>query len=658
MPIDSDLLNSGRRLHQAGQFSQAQEIYRQALATDPHNVDVLNLLGAVCINLRQWSEAAEYLAEALRLNPRYPAAHDNWGVLLTSQNRWVEAIECFRRALALSPQAVQTQLNLAKSLSRNGQIAEAIEAFRRVVQLAPDTVSAHEELARELSQQNRLPEALLHFRHLARLRPDDARAHFDLAVRLALCGAPGEAINAYWRTLELKPESAEACVNLANLLAERNELDQAVELFHRALRYRPHFAEAYVNLGSAYTRQRKLTEAIETLREAARLKPQMPESYNNLGIALGEQGRFAEAAEQYRQSLAIRPENADAIYNLSGIAACSKQGDIPGAIHYFDHALRLKPDYAEAHHNRSAAHLLTGHLVEGFAEYEWRFRSRDFTPQPFRWPQWDGSDLAGRTIVLCAEQGLGDTLEFVRYASEVQKRGARVIVECQGVLHSVLARTPGVDGWITQTTNPAPPADCCTRLMSLPYRLATTPDTIPAEIPYIFADPDLERHWRERLADVPGFKIGIVWQGNIKCPGDPFRSVPLALYAPLAEVPGVRLITLQKGPGSEQLAAVADTWNVLDFGDAIDTTSGAFMDTAAIMKNLDLVVTSDTAAAHLAGALGVRTWVPLPFIPDWRAGCWTAKIAPGIPRSACIANTASTIGPASSSAWPNNWRSW
>ena len=216
----------------------------------------------------------------------------------------------------------------------------------------------------------------------------------------------------------------------------------------RAIELRPRFAEAYLNLGSVLTRQEKFADAIAALDEAIRLKPELPEAHNNLGIALAEEAKFDQATASYRRALALKADNADALYNL-GIALL-KQGMVASAIDQFEQSLELRPDYAEAHHNRAAALLLSENFAEGFAEYEWRFRSRDYPAFRPRWPLWDGSSPAGRTIVLMAEQGLGDTLQFIRYAALVKAMGARVIVECPKALHPILARTPGVDQWMSQ----------------------------------------------------------------------------------------------------------------------------------------------------------------------------------------------------------------
>lgn len=617
---DQQALASGLHFHQSGQFERARQIYRQLLAAEPGNPDLLNLLGAACINLNQWDEAAENLGGALRINPEHHAAHDNLGVLLAKQNRFAEAIASFERSVAIQPGQALTWLNLGNARLRNGQVEQAIDAYEQVVRLAPEWYQGHAELARALHKQNRLAEAATQFGEAVRLKPQDAKAHFEHAAALALIGQIDAAMAAYRETLRLKPDSAEACVNLATLCVQRKQFDEAVDWFRSAIQLRPHFAEAYLNLGCALTQQKKLAEAAASLEAAIRLKPELAEAYNNLGIVEAEEGRFAEAEANYRQALALRADNADALYNL-GIALL-KQKMIASALEHFEQALEFRLDYAEAHHNRAVALLLSENFSEGFAEYEWRLRSRDFPEFRPRWPLWDGSPLAGRTIVLVAEQGLGDTLQFIRYAAELKRNGAaRVIVECPSVLHPILARTPGVDQWLsppTTASSPAPAADCCAPLLSLPHLLQTDHRTIPADVPYVFADPQLVSDWHARLAEREGFKIGIVWQGNPNCPGDALRSIALSHYAPLAEVPGVTLVNLQKGPGVEQLTDVAESWGILDLGEAVDTTAGAFMDTAAIMKNLDLVITSDTAAAHLAGALGVEVWLAVPFVPDWR----------------------------------------
>ena len=615
MPADPQLLAAGIEHHRSGRLAEAHAAYRQLWTANPQDAVVLNLLGAVCINLSRPAEAGQYLAEALRQNPRFAAAHDNWGVLLMSQNRFAEAIASFQHAAALDPNNAQTQLNLANALKQNGQKAEAITAFRRGLQLAPATAAAQSDLAKLLFENGRIAESVPHFREAARLKPNDAQTQFELADALTQAGQKKDAIGAYLDTLRINPELTQACVNLAFLYIDVRDYFEAERWSRRAVELRPRFAEAHHNLGCALMKQNRYREALVSLEESARLKPGMPEAYNNIGVALAEEGHYEAALEKYEQSLALRPKNPEALFNVGNVHV--KLGNVDQAQAYFKRAIALRPDYGEAHHNHSACLLLKGNYDDGLPEYEWRFCSRDYPGFRLRWKLWNGEPLAGRTLVLAAEQGIGDTLQFVRYAPLIKKLGARVLVACGKSQHTILSRTSGIDGFTT-ADEPSVEADFSVPMMSVPHRMRTTLETIPAEVPYLFADPALVEKWRERLNGYEGFKVGLVWQGNPDCPGDQSRSFKLAGYAPLAKVPGVRFFSLQKGAGAEQLQEFAATWPIVDFGDELDADAGAFMDTAAIMKNLDLVISSDTAAVHLAGALGVPVWMPLQYVPDWR----------------------------------------
>ena len=275
--------------------------------------------------------------------------------------------------------------------------------------------------------------------------------------------------------------------------------------------------------------------------------------------------------------------------------------------------MRLKPDDADAHLNLAYSWFFRGDFQAAWPEYEWRWKRRGFSRPAFGQPLWDGSNLNGQTILLFAEQGLGDTLQFIRYVPFVRRLGARVLVQCQGPLLRLLATCWGINRLVREGDS-LPPFDVQIPLLSLPRIFRSTLATIPANIPYLCADPDSSVHWRSQLSSLKGFKVGIAWQGNPEHQRDRRRSVGLLTFEPLARVPGVRLVSLQKGPGSEQLRDIEDRLSVLDVADRL----GDFADTAALLSNLDLVITVDTAVAHLAGALGIPVWVVLPLDPDWR----------------------------------------
>jgi hypothetical protein len=289
------------------------------------------------------------------------------------------------------------------------------------------------------------------------------------------------------------------------------------------------------------------------------------------------------------------------------------QGRLDEAVAWFTLALERTPELGSVHMNYALACLQRGDFARGWTEYEWRFHCREHPILAQGMPPWDGSPLHGRSILLWAEQGLGDSIQFIRYAPAVARRGGRVIVSCPRLLVRILATCPGVAQAIPEGA-PQTDFDCHAPLMSLPRIFGTTVDTIPAEVPYLEADLALATLWRDELARFGGFRIGIAWQGNPDHKKDRHRSFRLARFQPLASVPGVRLFSLQKGPGTEQLDELAGRFPVTDLGGRLDD----FTDTAALVQNLDLVITPDTSLAHLAGALGVPVWVMIPFASDWR----------------------------------------
>ncbi len=281
---------------------------------------------------------------------------------------------------------------------------------------------------------------------------------------------------------------------------------------------------------------------------------------------------------------------------------------------HYEKALQLQSDHAEAHWNRSLLWLLYGDFERGWPEYEWRWRREGFAFRNLPQPRWQGTPLAGHSILLYAEQGLGDTVQFVRYASLVKQGGGRVIVECQPELFQLLKTCEGIDELIARP-GALPAFDFQIPLVSLPMIFKTTQGSVPAPVPYLRANPEREAFWRNELGSLVGFKIGIAWRGSPGNPGDRQRGIPLACFEPLAAVPGIKLISLQKNQGLEELAALGGKLGIIDLG---ARTAEDFFDTAAAIKNLDLVICCDTAIAHVAGALGVPVWVAVAKVPDWR----------------------------------------
>ena len=519
-----------------------------------------------------------------------------------------EAVGCCQEALRLRPHFPEALNNLGNALQDQGQLDEAVACYRQALALRPDFSMAHYNLGATLRDQGRRDDAVACFRQALTVRPDYPEALNSLGAVLQDQGRLNEAIGCYKEALRLRPHFPEAFTNLGNLHSEQNRSEEAVACYRQALRLRPDYPEALNNLGAVLREQGQLSEAADCCREALRLRPHFPEALNNLGNALQDQGRLDEAVACYRQAVQLNAGYAEAFINWGN--ALKLQGRFDEALARYDDAVRLAPDNAQSHNNRSLLWLLLGDFARGWPEQEWRWRTKAFSWYTSSKPRWDGSDLDGRTILLFAEQGLGDTLQFIRYAPLVKMRGGRVVVECQPLLQPLLSRCPGIDQLLTQGS-PRPDYDVEAPLLSLPSILGTTLDAIPALVPYLAVDPSLVSRWRSELRE-GRFKVGVVWQGNRGHSGDRWRSAPLAQFASLAEAPGVQLYSLQKGPGAEQAAGAG--FPIIDLGNRLEH----FADAAAVMMSLDLVVTVDTAAAHCAGALGVPVWVALPFAPDWR----------------------------------------
>jgi Tfp pilus assembly protein PilF len=486
-------------------------------------------------------------------------------------------------------------------------------SFDQTIRSQASQAETETSLGVTLGEQGKLVEAILHLRAAVRLRPDFAKAHHNLGVALAQQGNDEEAVRSLRQTLQLKPDYTEAYYNLGSVLMSQGKHADAVDCYYRALGIKPDHYEVYNNLGLALTELGRLGEAVVILQQAVRLRPNSAEAHTNLGLALAEQGKYGQAEDCYQQALRINPSYAEAHGNLAN--NYKEQGLLEEALASYDLALRLKPDLVSAHWNRSLAWLQKGDYERGWVEYEWRWQRKQTPKRPFTQPLWDGSPLAERSILLYMEQGLGDMLQFIRYARLVKERGGTVIVECPPFLMPLFSFVSGIDRLVGEDQS-LPGFDVQAPLMSLPRLLGTTLANIPAEVPYLHAEGALAEEWARKLSELRGFKIGIAWQGNRHHKWDRFRSIPLAEFEPLARLRGVRLISLQKGYGTEQLRA--NRFPVTELADELDASAGAFMDTAAIMKNLDLVITTDTALAHLAGGLGMPVWMALSAIADWR----------------------------------------
>ncbi|HTM56200.1 MAG TPA: tetratricopeptide repeat protein [Pirellulales bacterium] len=469
-------------------------------------------------------------------------------------------------------------LEIARAALRSGDRQQSRFIYERILAALPDEPTALSELGMLCLGERALDEAERYLRRALELRPQDPVGHNNLYLVLRASGRNEQAIETMRSAIALAPYLPELHNNLGIALKDAGQLEVAADSFREALVLRPVYAEAYYNLANTLVLAHELDEAEAAFRRAVELAPSDSDTRNNFGALLRLRGKLDEAAGEFEAALATNPSSA------------------------------------EAHQNRAVLRLLRGQFAEGWVEYESRWQMPGAKLPNYAEPRWRGEPLVGRTLRLWAEQGLGDTIQFVRYAPLVRAQGARILLDCPPALRPLLATAAGIDAF-DRAEDPREWADYHVPLLSLPSYCNPDPSATAHLVPYLRPQPNRVAFWRERLADVADFKVGITWQGSPGYAGDYFRSLPLAWFAKLSKIPGVRLFSLQKNFGREQLLSQS---GVVDLADELDEEGRAFTDTAAAIANMDLVISSDTAVAHLAGALGAPVWVVLQQTPNWR----------------------------------------
>lgn len=568
-----------RRHHQAGQLQQAEMLYREILAVQPDQPDAIHLLGVLAFQSGQPDVALDLLQRATAINPHESTTFSNLARVLCAVGRRDEAIHAYRKSIALEPTNPETHNNLANALSIIGVLDEAINEYRQAIALKHDFAEAYSNLGNALRAQGKIDASIAALRCALKIRPRLPDAQHNLGLSLKESGQLEAAAREFRAALESRPSYPEAWNNLGSVLQEQGQSQEAIGAFRHALGLRPEFPEALVNLGNTLRSIGQVDESIGIIRQALQLKPNYACGLNSLGCSLHSAGRFDEAMSAYRE------------------------------------AMHFKPEWEIPHCNLGFTQLLKGDFENGWREHEHRIRSPKLDGrQLFSIPMWDGSDLAGKRIVLHGEQGFGDVIQFSRYAPLVAARGGRVIIRCQPELVGLMKHIKGVESAMsTQCIIPADVTLHCP-LMSLPLVFGTQLGSIPAEVPYLSAGEEKRSAWRMQLASLgKQLKVGLVWAGRTTYLNDRYRSMSLAAFAPLAAVPGVSFISLQKGDASSQSQSVPAI-SLTDWTSQLKS----FEDTAALIAELDLVIAVDTAVAHLAAAMGKQVWVLLPLIPDWR----------------------------------------
>jgi tetratricopeptide (TPR) repeat protein len=641
--------NRGLVLHSLRRYDEALQSYERAIRLQPSYTDAYFNRAITLRQLNRLEEAVRNYDKTLALSPDHWQAHGNRGNALLALNRPGDAIASFDRAIALNPRFAEAYSNRGNALRALGRLEEAVHDYGRAIELAPRFAEGFNNKGCLLRDLKRPLEALKDFDRAIALKPNLAEAHFNRGNALQELGRLADALQSFEHALAIRSDYPEAWNNKGYVLKELNRPGDAVASLDRAIALRANFAEAHSNRGNALRALKRYEDAIQSCDRAIKLKPDLVEAHYNKGNALQELGRDAEALANYdralmldpdfastyngrgnalkglhrleeslasyEEAIARKPDFAEAHNNMGNVL--KELGRIEDSLHSYDRAIELKTDFVETYWNKSICTLLTGDFEAGWPLYEWRKRKAEpFGASPYLQRIWSGLEpLEGKTLFIHAEQGLGDTIQFCRFAILAREKGAKIILAVQEPLVHLLQNLgPNIT---TIALSDAPPEfDCQTALMSLPLAFGTG-GGCPIQIPYLGAASGRVERWRDRIGE-HGFRIGICWQGNRQAKIDVGRSFPLRHFESIAAIPGVRLISLQKNDGLEQLSDLPQGMIVETTGGDFDAGSGAFIDTAAIMMSLDLVITSDTAIAHLAGALGRPVWVALQHIPEWR----------------------------------------
>jgi tetratricopeptide (TPR) repeat protein len=504
----------------------------------------------------------------------------------------------------------------ALALHQQGRLREAEKLYARVLKAAPDHFDALHLLGLVKAQGGQMGEAHQLMSGALKLNPQMPDAWMNLANVLHALKRDAEALDCLDKALALRPGDTNALQSRGNTLLALGRPQEAIACFDEVLARNPRHGEARLNRGSALAGLGRTVPALADFDAALALMPGHPAALYNRGNALAALGRYDEALAAFDRALAAAPGHGNAWNNRGrALQALDRHAE---AVASFDKAIELQKDYADAHFNRALSLLTLGDLARGFEQYEWRWRRsgmRD-TRRGYGKPLWLGEyPLARKTILLHAEQGLGDTIQFARYAPLLARAGATVMLEVQPELKNLLADLEGIAS-CHAPGDPLPAYDVHCPLGSLPLALKTEVASIPADIPYLRADQARLAKWRARIDDLPGKRVAIAWAGNANHANDRNRSIDLTLLEPLLALEGISFLSIQRELRGDDAEALARLLNVRHLGGEFADMA----DTAAIAALADLTISVDTSVVHLAGALGHPVWVMLPFAPDWR---WT-----------------------------------
>lgn len=600
-------------LHQNGQLLQAQALYEQILIAQPKNPDALHLLGVIALQTGDHTKAVDLISKAITNCPNNAGFHSNRGLALHGLKQMDAAIADYTRAIALQPDHAEAYFNRGLARYELNQTDAAIADYSQAISLKPDYVQAYSNRALAFQATHQPGAAVADYSEAIKLNPNLAEEYTNLGLAFQSLNQLDAALACHDRAIAIKPNLAEAYSNRGATLQALSQLDAALANHNQAVALKPDSAVAYSNRGATLQALGRLDAAITDFNQAIALKPDYAEAYSNRGTALQALNQLEAALANHYQAIVLKPEHAQAYSNLGATLQALNQ--LEAAISSYDQAIRLQPDHAEAQANKSMALLLSGDFVNGWVSYEWRWENKKTGLQKrnFSQPRWSGAEsISGKTILLYAEQGLGDTLQFCRYAKLVNDLGTRVILEVPPALSGLLDKLDGVSELVTQGA-PLPDFDYHCPLLSAPQAFKTDLGSIPRAARYLSSDTEKCAYWEKKLGAKDAPRIGLAWSGSTGHINDHNRSIELQRL--LQYLPdGLQYISLQRDVRTADMEVLRQFPDILHFGDELHD----FTDTAALCEQVDLVISVDTSITHLSAALGKPTWILLPFSPDWR----------------------------------------
>ncbi|NTW52426.1 MAG: tetratricopeptide repeat protein [Chlorobiaceae bacterium] len=599
--------------HVQGLLSQAQALYKELLEINPNHADALHLLGVIAFQGKNHRKAVDLIGNAIAINPHNAAFYSNRGLAFIELKRFNDAVADFDKAITIKPDYHEAHFNRGNALLALGQLSEAVASYEKAIAIKGDYHEAFYNRGLLFQRLNRPDAALSSFDAVISFKPDHHEAHYNRGMALDKMKEHAAAVESFDRAININPGHFEAYANRGIALTGMKALMAALESFDNSIAIKADVAEVYYNRGVVLQELGKLDAAMASYDKAIAINPCYQEAYINRGNAFLELKQFDNAFANYDKAIGLKPDDHEAHSSL-GVALMELRR-FEAALASFDKALALKPDDPDICWNKSLALLACGNFKSGFELYECRWKRDKFTSpvRNFTPPLWLGNQsLEGKTILIHSEQGLGDTIQFCRYIPMVANLGARVIFEVERPLIGLLEELDGLS-CLVEKGSVLPEFDCHCPLMSLPLAFKTESNTIPCSRRYLKSRPDKLAYWENRLGKKSTPLIGVAWNGNATHLNDRNRSIPLSLMIQHLPV-GFKYVSLQKEVRQTDKTTLESSADILHFGDELSD----FTDTAALCGLMDMVISIDSSVAHLSGALGVPTWLLLPFSPDWR----------------------------------------